>query len=129
MLIVNQNSFKGNRSIGYDEIHHFGEPPSLKPSLTIPGLVPSMEELVRKFVRGDSMDVFPGTFDDGVVPVGLENMDFAERVELASDVRALTDSTRARMQSRRDSVSPESKTDTQPVSIDPKVSTDTKPEG
>lgn len=60
-----------------------------KPSKTVPGMAESLHSLLRRLVRGENVTVYEGVYtgEDEVVPDNLERMDFAQRLDLADELR------------------------------------------
>jgi len=60
-----------------------------KPSLTVPGQAMSMDELIRRYVRGETVTTFQGnyTLDDNI-PDNLERMDEMEKLDLARQLKS-----------------------------------------
>jgi len=58
------------------------------PSMTVPGMVPSLQELVQKYVRGENVAQFNPVYDDSdVFPMGWEGMDEMERIDFAEQLK------------------------------------------
>lgn len=79
-------------------IHHHGDGEyfmsgevNTKPSLTVPNMVPPLQTLIDRFVRGEQITIQPPVYlgSSETVPDRLERMDFAERRELADSLKAI----------------------------------------
>lgn len=59
------------------------------PSETIPGQTLGLEELLKRFVRGQDVKVFTPTFlgDDSDVPDDLERMNEMDKLDMARELR------------------------------------------
>lgn len=59
------------------------------PSKTIPGMTLSLEELVKRYVRGDSVQTFmPSYTDDPDMPDNIDRLDEIERLDMARQLKA-----------------------------------------
>jgi len=68
------------------------------PSQTIPGMVPTLRELLDKYVRGETVTQFNPIYDDNpLVPDNFERLDFAEREEYLADIKEVVKETRSRL--------------------------------
>lgn len=68
------------------------------PSLTVPGMVPSLRELLDRYVRGENVAQFNPIYDDNpLIPDNFERLDFAEREEYLADIKEVVKETRSRM--------------------------------
>lgn len=61
-----------------------------KPSLTVPDQVPSLSEMLRRYVRGDDVQQFQPVYNEGNDELidKLEKMDRADRIQAARDIKA-----------------------------------------
>lgn len=93
MKIINAQNFVDHHS--YDGTLILGEVNN-SPSLTVPNMTLSLEDLIKRYVRGDDVTVFEGVFtgDDDLFD-GVERMDSLDRLDLArhldttiSDIRS-----------------------------------------
>lgn len=91
-MIITQQSFTSNVLIS--------EPASLAPSLTVPGQVMPLAEVIARYTRGQSVQVFSSDTED--IPVGFERLDRIERAQALLDTRRKVSSTRAKLQSEQD---------------------------
>lgn len=74
--------------------------PLTGPSLTIPGQTRTLSEIVERFIRGDSTEVFKGTFSE-TFPPGFENLTELERLEMSRDIDAGVADIRERVRNRK----------------------------
>ena len=64
------------------------EKPSTKPSLTVPGMTMSLEELLKRYVRGDSVTTFtPVYVGDDDMP-DIASMTEMDKIDLARDLQS-----------------------------------------
>lgn len=79
-----------------------------EPSLTVPGMTLSLEELLRRHVRGEHVSVFTPVFsEDPGIPDGLERMDEMDRLDMSRALKQGIESERqrrSRLKSRDTSV-------------------------
>lgn len=73
-----------------------------KPSLTVPSMTLPLEELVKRYARGQNVIVHEGIYlgPDSDIPDNLERMDFAEAKEAATAIAAYIEETRTGLQKR-----------------------------
>lgn len=59
------------------------------PSRTIPGMTLSLQELLRRYVKGDPVVLFEPVYlgDDDTIPDNLELMDEIQRLEMSRDIK------------------------------------------
>lgn len=68
------------------------------PSQTIPGMVPTLRELLEKYVRGENVTQFNPIYDDNpLIPDNFERLDFAEREAYLADIKEVVRETRSRL--------------------------------
>lgn len=56
------------------------------PSVTIPGQTLSLRQLLDRYVRGQSVEVFEPVYDD-TMPEGIEHMDKFDRLDMAREIK------------------------------------------
>jgi len=60
----------------------------VKPSQTIPGMVPSLRDLIERYTRGEGIEQFnPVYTDSDLIPDNLERMDVFERMQYSKDLK------------------------------------------
>lgn len=60
-----------------------------KPSQTIPGMTLSLQELLKRYVKGDPVVLFEPVYlgEDDTIPDNLELMDEIQRLEMSRDIK------------------------------------------
>lgn len=73
-----------------------------KPSLSIPGQTLSLEELIRRYTRGQSVETFAPVYhgDDDLIPVNWERMSEMERLDLSREIKGHLDDARRAIRSQ-----------------------------
>jgi len=80
---VDHNSYEGKLVIGEKNTGI---------SLTVPDQVPSLAEMLRRYVRGGDVQMFTPVYtDDENIPDNLERMNEIERIELAREMKTAID--------------------------------------
>lgn len=90
------------------------EPESKKPSMTVPGMTLSVQELLKRFVRGETVTTFDPIYTDEDIPDNLEHMTEIERLEMATNIRAAIEDYRSTPPSK-----PKQKPDPEPQPAPP----------
>lgn len=80
MKFVNQSNFP-------KFMHLVGET-NTKPSLTVPGMTMSLDELLKRYVRGDSVNIFTPTYLGEDDLPNIERMDAMDRLDLAHSLQS-----------------------------------------
>ena len=78
------------------------EPPSEKPSLTVPDMTLSLKELIERYVRTGQAEVFNGVYtgEDTDIPDGFEYLTEQDRMDLARDLNYTIDVSRHELQEK-----------------------------
>lgn len=86
------------------ETHRLVGEVNTMPSCTVPDQALSVRAILERYVRGQSVENFPGVYTDSdLVPVGWERMDQIERMDYA---RAMKDDLIAKNPKRQKDSSP-----------------------
>lgn len=73
-----------------------------KPSLTVPGMVMSLAEMLKRYVRGENVTVFEPVYTDLDIPDNLELMGEIERLDMARNLDAGIRQHRSKMTKAKD---------------------------
>lgn len=57
-----------------------------KPSLTVPNMVPSLSKMLEIYVRGDTVQIFNGVYDDSDMP-DVSKLSAPEKAQMALDIK------------------------------------------
>jgi len=83
MKLVNQFNYTEHASLNPQ---HY-ETPTM-PSETVPGMALPLEEILRRYVRGENVTAFvPQYSDDPNLPDGIENLSEIERLDMIRDIK------------------------------------------
>lgn len=67
-----------------------------KPSKTVPGMTLSLRELLDRYIKGGSVEVFNGVYDS-TAPENIERLDPMERLDLARNLKGAIDDAQKRI--------------------------------
>jgi len=88
------------------------------PSKTVPNMTLSLKELLERYVRGQDVSVFDGSYDADDDMPDISRLDQMERLDLARNIRAEIDHYQKNAVDPRDPVPPHNKR-TEPVPVPP----------